>query len=349
MEIKKKVGNEIKICLAVKADAYGHGAVAVSKMLEKEGLADYLAVATVDEGIELRDAEIKLPILILGLIMLDEAEKAVKNELTITVCEKELIDSINKVANTLDKIAKVHLKIDTGLGRIGCKPEETIKLVKYINEKKNLFLEGIFSHFSKSEINDISYTNNQLRLFNNVVDELKKINVNVPIMHMANSGAIVYFPESYFDMVRTGALIYGFEIFDDETKALKLNPTLSLRSTIIFIKKVKKNAHLSYEGTFITKKDTYIATIPAGYADGVPRALSNNHVVKVKEKFYPIVGNICMDQFLIDLGDNFYPIGTEVEIFGKNSVSISEVARKLNTIPHVITCRLKRAKKHYIS
>lgn len=346
IEIRKKVKDDVKICAVVKADAYGHGSVMVSKMLENQSLADYLAVATIDEGIELRDSGIMLPILILGLVMSDEAIKAIKKDLTLTACYKTQIDSINESAKSLNKIIKVHLKIDTGMGRIGCNPEEALELAKYLRNKKNINFEGIFSHFSVSEMKDKSFSIHQLNLFNDVIKDLEKNNIKIPIKHIANSGATLDLPESYLDMVRTGTIIYGYYPSDETSESIKLIPAMKLRSEIIFIKKVKRETSLSYGRTYFTKNDRYIATVPAGYADGISRLLSNNHQVKINKKFYPIAGLICMDSFLVDLGNDFYPIGTEVEIFGKNSTKIPDIARKLNTIPHEIICSIKRVKKY---
>ena len=347
-EIRKKVGNFIKICAVVKADAYGHGVKKVAKFIEEEKLADYFAVATAIEGKELRDNYIKLPILILGLIMPDEVENAIKSDLSLTVSDQILIDRIDATAAMINKRVKIHLKIDTGMGRIGCRPEEAPILAKYITTKKNLIFEGIFSHFSDSELCDKSYSKHQLNVFNDCLEKIKAEGVSIPIIHMANSGAILDLPSAYYDMVRSGMIIYGIYPTEEVSRSISLKPAMSLRSEIVFIKKLPKGHYVSYGNTFSTKKDTYIATIPAGYADGIPRALSNNHDVLIEGKFYPIAGRVCMDQFLVDLDDDFYPTGTEVEVFGTKSTPITELAIKVGTIPHEIMVRMKRAKKYYI-
>jgi len=347
-EIKKKVKKDVKICAVVKADAYGYGAVRISEMIERFNLADYLAVAIVDEGIELREAGIKLPILILGLIMPDEAPKAIKNNLTMTTCYQYQLDAINISAKSLNKIGKIHIKIDTGMGRIGCSPEETLDLVKHAISKKNLYLEGIFSHFSTSELRDKSFSMNQLDLFKKVITELEMHEIHIPIKHMANSGAVLDLLESYFDMVRPGSIIYGWYPSDETSESIKLKPVMNLRSEIIYIKRVKKDSSVSYGRTYITQKDTYIAILPIGYADGIFRLLSNDHEVMINGKLYPIAGRVCMDQTIVDLGDDYYPIGTEVEIFGSNSTSIANLAKKLNTIPNEIVTRMKRVKRFYL-
>jgi|YNPMSStandDraft_2_1061718.scaffolds.fasta_scaffold00885_3 alanine racemase len=348
--IKNKVGNRM-ICPAVKADGYGHGSVAIARMLENENLVHYFGVATVNEGIELRENGIKMPILLLGLIMPDEVLDALKYDLTITIAYKSLIQNILNACYILNKKCKIHIKVDTGMGRIGCKPEEVIEIAKEVLKYKDyLYLEGLFTHFpeSDSKIKDFSY--HQIKIFNEIINELKTNNITIPIKHMANSGAILDLPESYFDMVRPGIMTYGYYPSDETSESIKIKPSMSLKSQIIFIKRVKKNTPISYGRTYYTKKDSYIATIPAGYADGINRLLSNNHNVLINGKFYPIAGRICMDQFCVDLGDDFYDIGTDVFVFDNRNFTASDLARKLKTIPYEITCWIsKRVKRYYIN
>jgi alanine racemase len=347
--IKAKVGGSIKICPVVKADAYGHGAVAVSKRIQEEKLADYLGISTVEEGRKLRRAGIRLPLLLLGLIMPDEAKQAAEHSLTITVCEKNLIDAASQAARDLNKKLKVQIKIDTGMGRIGCQPEETLDLATYVRSKKNLKLEGIFSHFPVSDIKDKTFSLHQIETFKKVSLELEKNGFHYLLKHLANSAAILNLPQSYFDMVRPGIMIYGHYPSDEICESIKIRPAMTLRSEIIFIKRVKKGTSLSYGRTYTTAKDSYIATVPAGYADGMNRLLSNNHEVIICGRLYPLVGRVTMDQILVDLGDDFHPVGTEVIIFGQEIVTASDVARTLNTIPYEVICAVsKMVKRYYI-
>jgi alanine racemase len=345
--IKAKVGRNIKICPVVKADAYGHGAEAVSKWIEEEKLADYLGIATVDEGKELRKAGIRLPLLLLGLIMPDEAKQAAEQGLTITACEKNLVDAASRAAHELKKKLRVQIKIDTGMGRIGCQPEETLELAKYIRSKKNLKLEGIFSHFPVSDIKDKAFSLHQIEVFKKVARDLEEHGFPHLLKHLANSGAILDLPQSYFDMVRPGIMIYGHYPSDGISESIKIRPALTLRSEIIFIKRVKKGTSLSYGRTYTTAKDSFVATVPAGYADGINRLLSNNHQVIIRGRLYPLVGRVTMDQILVDLGDDFYPVGTEVVIFGQELITASDVARRLSTIPYEVTCSVSKCVKRY--
>ncbi len=348
LQIRKRVGNHVKICAVVKADAYGHGAKEVSSFIEEEKLADYFAVATVIEGFELRKNGIKLPILILGLIMPDETLDAIRQELTITVSDESLVDVIDDIAVAWCKKAKVHLKIDTGMGRIGCHPENALALAQYIHSKSNIFFEGIFSHFSTSESKDKTYSDEQLNSFLSCIRDMDNNNIHVPLLHMANSGAILDLPNTYFNMVRAGIMIYGVYPSEDVSHSIALKPAMSMKSAIVFIKKLPKGHPISYGNTYKTTKETYIATIPAGYADGIPRSLSNKYRVYIQGNLYPIAGRVCMDQFLVELGDKFFPIGTEVEIFGGNGFSISELAEQAHTIPHEIMIRMKRPLRYYL-
>ncbi|MCX8059342.1 MAG: alanine racemase [Spirochaetes bacterium] len=347
--IKEKVGNRM-ICPAVKADGYGHGAVEISRFLERENLADYFGVATVLEGIELRDAGIKKPILLLGLIMPDEVYDAVKYNLTITVAYKQKLEEILHACHILKKKAKIHIKVDTGMGRIGCKPEEVLEIASTIkNYPDLLILEGLFTHFPESDSKNKEFSYYQIKLFNEIIENLKKNNIEIPIKHMANSGAILDLPESYFDMVRPGVMTYGYYPSDETTESIKIKPSMSLKSQIIFIKRVKKGTTISYGRTYTVSKDSFIATVPAGYADGINRLLSNNHSVIINEKKYPIAGRVCMDQFCVDLGDDFYGIGTDVFIFDTKHFTASDMARKLKTIPYEVTCWVsKRVKRYYL-
>lgn len=347
--IRQKVGDKVKICPAVKADAYGHGAVAISKMIENEKLAEYLGVATVEEGIELRENGINLPILLFGVTFKDQLQKAIENNLTLTIVSlKTLEDTIN-ISQKLNKKAKIHIKVDTGMGRIGATASESIEIIKNAYKSENIILEGVFTHFPKSDEKDKSFSLNQIEIFKKLKKDVENLNINIPLFHMANSGAILDLPSSYFDMVRPGVMTYGYYPSKETSESIKIYPSMKLRTEIAFIKKVKKGTPISYGGIFIAPKDCYIATVPIGYADGLNRQLSNRHDVIIDNKTYKIAGRVCMDQTMIYLEDDFYDIGTEVVFFDFDKITISTVAEELSTIPYEVTCWIsKRVKRYYI-
>ncbi len=347
--IKKKVGPNVKICPAVKADAYGHGAIKISKMLEEEKLADYLGVATVEEGLELRENGIKLPVLLFGVTFSDQLLKSIENNLTLTVVSSKTLDDVILVCKKYNKKAKIHVKVDTGMGRIGANEEEVLEIIKKASNSNHIILEGVFTHFPKSDEKDKAFSINQIEKFKELKNKVEKLNVHIPIYHMANSGAILDLPSSYFDMVRPGVMTYGYYPSNETTESIKIYPSMKLRTEIAFIKKVKKGTPISYGGTFIAPKDCYIATVPIGYADGLNRQLSNKHEVIINEKIYKIAGRVCMDQTMIYLEDDFYDIGTEVIFFGFDRITASTVAQELSTIPYEVTCWIsKRVKRYYI-
>lgn len=348
LNIKNKIGENVMLCPIVKADAYGHGAIPISRMLEINRLADYLGVARVEEGIKLRQAGLTLPILLLGLTMEENYEESIKNDLSLALFEEQSINRIDKISQKFNKKTKIHLKVDTGLGRIGCKPKDALKLARFIQNKNNLYLEGIFSHFSESTYKDKTFSFTQLKRFNNALKDLEDNKINIPIKHMANSGAVLDLPDSYFDMVRPGLINYGYYPSEDVSKSIILKPAMKLMSRIVYIKRVEEGIPISYRRRYIAEKDTFIATIPIGYGDGIPRELSKNHNVIINNMQYPIAGTVCMDQIMVDLGDDYYEIGTEVEIFGNDKITAYEIAKKANTNVYDILCRIKRVQKHYL-
>lgn len=352
LSIKKQIGAGKKILLAVKADGYGHGAVEVSSLVEQAGLADILGVSSPQEGIELREAGIKLPILVLGLVV--PCKKAInailEYELTQTIADVHLAQQISKEGKEKNKWVKVHLKVDTGMGRIGCKPENVLEIADNVSHLDNIELEGIFSHFPISDDPDSDFTRTQIRMFKDIIEELQKKNINIPLAHFANSSAILNYPDSVFNMTRPGIMAYGYRPSNNCKQNIKLFPSMSFKSCIVFCKRVIKGTPLSYGLTYKTDNDTNIATIPVGYGDGYSRFLSNKGKVIINNKIYPVVGTVCMDQILVDLGDDEYPIGEEVILFGKNDITVETVADWIATIPYEVTCSIsKRVKRVYTS
>ncbi|MDY6934348.1 MAG: alanine racemase [Spirochaetota bacterium] len=350
--IKEIVGADRKILLAVKADGYGHGAIQISRFVEESGLVDILGVASHEEGIELRRAGISLPILVLGLILpyKENIGTILDYDLTQTVADYPLSEQISKEAKSRNKSAKLHLKIDTGMGRIGCKHENSVMIAKSINHLESIILEGVFSHLPVSDIIDSEFTINQIKIFNNIIKELEIEKIDVKYKHIANSAAILNYPESLFNMARPGIMAYGYyPVKNNNNKKIDLTPSMSLKSYIIFSKRVKKGTSLSYGLTYTAERDSNIATIPIGYGCGYSRFLSNKGQIIINNKIYPVVGRVCMDQILINTGDDEYAPGEEVIVFGKEGITVETLADWIGTIPYEIICSISRnIKRKYL-
>lgn len=343
--IRQAIGGQRKILIAVKANAYGHGAIEVSRMAEKMGV-DWLGIATVPEGIELRDAGITLPILKFSPAFPQEMRAALQNDITLAVCEQNNIERLNEIAAETGRECNVHLKVDTGMGRIGVTPNEAPQLALFIEKEcPNLSLDGVFTHLPVSDLADIAYTQQQVDLFASTVAGIQKaIGRKIALVHCANSGGVLAHPASWFDMVRPGIMIYGFYPGSETTRSIELKPGLSFISRVSFVKKVAAGTTIGYGRTWIAPEDTWIATIPVGYADGLNRLFSNKGRVLIKGRSYPIVGRVCMDQSMVDLGPQTeIGVGDEVVLIGHSGdleISAYEWAHKLNTITYEVTCQI---------
>ncbi len=362
-KIKKTLKPGVRVCLPIKADAYGHGAVRVAVAAIRAGVS-YLAVASVQEAIELRHAGIITPIISLSLPILEEIPLLLEYEIEPLVIDEEFINNLNSEAKKLNKKASVHLKIDTGMNRIGCTPNEALKIAMQISRASNLELKGIATHFAVSESTrpeDIQYTKKQISLFKKAVGEIKKAGIKTGLVHACNSGGVLQYPEAQFDMVRPGILIYGYAPCDELENKIKLKPVMELISQVVLIKKIEKGTSVSYGRKWTAEKDTYIATLPIGYADGLCRALSSKLEVKIGNEFFPIVGSICMDQCMIDIGSTpWVQRWDKVTIFGASSESphnsknernntAATLAKLAGTIPYELTCGInKRVPRVYI-
>lgn len=345
----KKLSNGKKICAAVKADAYGHGALEVSKILEEEG-CDYLAVATAPEALELLYGNIHIPILLLTLQTPQELVKLINEKIELVVTTKDYINKISQEAVKKNINIKLHLKVDTGMGRVGCLPEEVLELANYINNTPGVIFQGIATHYSTSDTIDQDYTNIQLETFNKVITELKENNIAPEFIHSSNSGGIITIDEKYTNMVRAGIMLYGYFPSEFCRRNIGLKPVLELESYIVSLKKIKKGSSISYGRTYTTNTDELIGILPIGYADGFSRALSNSGEVIINGKKYPIIGRICMDQLMIkvdssvSLYDKAILIGIE-----KNQPTADDLAKKTATISYEILTNLHRLKKYYIN
>ena len=344
----KKIKSEItKVCAVVKADAYGHGSVEVSKFIEKH--IDYFAVSTGDEALELRSFQITKPILILGYVFDNEIENLIRNDVEFAIYNLDIANTINKIAEINGLIAKVHIKLDTGMSRIGfLSQNDYIDEIKKVNCLSNVSIVGCFSHFSnaeetKNEVNDI-----QFDLFQDMCKKIENENINLGIKHISNSAASE--KNNYnLDMIRIGIGMYGYSYNDEINPNIKLKPAMKLESLVSNVKLLKKGCKVSYGGKYILEKDEWIATVPIGYADGINRSLScKNFEVVLENGVRGIcVGNICMDQMMIKLPKKV-DIGTKVYIFGYNDDSGYNMAKLADTIIYEIVCGInKRVKREY--
>ncbi|MFH0763048.1 MAG: alanine racemase [Candidatus Omnitrophota bacterium] len=338
-QIKKMVSPRTKIMACVKADAYGHGLVPVSKKLAASG-ADFLGVASIDEGIKLRQAGISLPVLVLGLVFKKDAGALFEYALTPTLCDAGLAAGLNKKAASLAKPLNVHIKVDTGMNRIGVLHAEAAGLLKKIRRLKFINIQGIYTHFAFADTNR-DFTLHQLSLFNRLLNDLRKAGIQVPLIHTANSMGVVGYRESHFNMVRPGLAIYG--LYPKPGLKIKLKPALSLKTRVIFAKELPAGSGISYGHAYVTKNKTNILTLPIGYGDGYPRNLSNKAAVLIKGKRFKACGKICMDQMMVDAGGFPARAGDEVVLIGsqgKDRITSEELAGLSGTIPYEIVCGL---------
>jgi alanine racemase len=349
--VKRHVGGSVPLCMAVKADAYGHGAISVAREALKAGVTA-LGVATVDEGLELRGAGISAPVFLFSLPAENEIEALVEAGLIPFCAGRDFIILCSKQAQKQGRTLEVHLKVDTGMGRIGCTPEEAPELSGLIASLPGLTLGGICTHFPVSDSSDPEYTLGQVRVLKRVIERVREAGVDPGIVHAANSGAIVDKPETYFDMVRPGIILYGYYPSHSQQRPIDVRPVMELLTQIGFLKRVPKGTSVSYGRTYTTNAETWIATLPLGYADGYNRRLSNRSQVLINGRRYPLAGRVCMDQVMVDLGPvTDLEVGRDVVMFGADpgGPDAEEIADLLDTIPYEITCLItKRVPRVYV-
>lgn len=358
--VRKHIGSGTSICLSVKADAYGHGAVAAAKTAEAAGINTF-GIATAEEGAELRRAGIKGSILLYGFPVPEEIPLILKMKIGTFVGDEKLIDLFAAEAEKQNTAAVVHLKVDTGMGRIGCIPEDMPVLAARISENKNLKLGGICTHFPASGSTDADFTREQIKIFKYWVNKTRESGIAAGIIHAANSDALLSIPESYMDMVRPGLLCYGYYPSGSSpgtAEKVPVKPVMDFKTKVIFIKKVKAGTPVSYGMTYRTKDETVIATLPVGYGDGYNRLLSNRGKVLIRGRLYPIAGRVCMDQCMVDLGvNNDVKLYDDVTLFGAgrnkggvNAPDAAEIAEMTGTIPYEVTLRVShRVPRVYVS
>lgn len=350
--IKKKAGNR-KILAVVKANAYGHGAVNVSTEIEKLG-TDMLGVAILQEGIELRDAGIKKPILLLNGIFSGEAESILRYDLTPVVYSMDTVLELSNEAAKAGKTAPVHVKIDTGMRRLGVLPGDVKEFFGKLKGLKNLRVEGVLSHFSTADSKERGFMDEQARIFSDAVNKIRSLGFSPDYIHIANSAAIIRddLPD-YLNMVRPGITMYGSYPSLWFRDKIDLEPVMTLKSAIIQIKRVAKGESVSYARKFIAERDSVIGVLPIGYADGYPRHLSNIGEVIVRGKTAKVAGLVCMDLIMIDITD--IPdacVGDEVVLWGRQGdmdISADELARRAGTISYELFCRVSgRVPRNYV-
>jgi len=337
--IKTLIGEKIELMAVVKGNAYGHDILEISSIVLKNG-ANRLAVARLEEGIFLRKVGITVPILVLGLTPEQQVELLVSYNITPTVCRYETIEKLSKFAVKEDKTAKIHIKVDTGMGRIGIFPKHVLDFVTKVKAFKNIEIEGIFTHFSVADEKNKNYTETQFKKFTEVLTILEKEGIEIPIKHVGNSATFLDFPHMWLDLVRPGISIFGLYPSTEVQKTVKLIPAHSFKTRIIFLKELPVGESIGYGRTFTTKRRTKVASLPVGYADGYNRHLSNQGEVLVRGRRFPVIGRVCMDQCMIDVTNlPQVEVGDEVVLWGRQGqeeITVEEIADKIGTINYEI-------------
>jgi alanine racemase len=354
-EIRRITDKKAEIMGVVKADAYGHGVMEVARTLLQHGVSR-LAVSMLDEAVQLRKNGITVPILVLSYTDPRRAEEIILHDVTQAVFSHDLAGALSDAAVRLKRNVKIHIKIDTGMTRVGFMPGySAIKNVLEINKLPRIIIEGLFTHFASADEREKEYTYMQFERFMSICSELNRIGVYIPIKHCANSAAIVEFPEMHLDMVRPGIILYGMYPSEEVDKSrIDLRPAMTLKANVILVKDVEPNTCISYGRIFTTARASRIATIPIGYADGYTRMLSNKGKVLVNGEIAPVVGRVCMDQCMIDVTDlgSEVKVGDEAVLFGSQGdsrIAIEEVAAAIGMINYEMVCIIgKRIPRAYL-
>ena len=346
-EVRKRLAPGVRLLAVIKADAYGHGAVRVGKYLEDR--VNYFAVATLEEAVELRENGIRLPILILGYTSPSQYEDLVAFDITQTIYSRETAELLNREAANQGKRAGIHIALDTGMTRIGFQvTEEDADVIADIGRLPHLKMEGLFTHFACADQKDKTYCSGQLEKFNRMVRMLEERKVEIPLKHVCNSAGIMEFDDFRYDMVRSGIVTYGMYPSEEVRKErLDLIPALEWKSRVIHVKEVGNGLGVSYGATYVTHEGrTRIATVSAGYADGYPRALSSKGRVLIHGQYAPILGRVCMDQFMVDVSRipdvRVEDVVTLVGRDGENSISIEEIADPAARFNYEMACGISR-------
>jgi alanine racemase len=352
-ELRRVIGPGVDIMAVVKAEGYGHGATEIAKAACEWGV-NWLGVALPEEGIALRRAGITAPILVFAVLQADQADVFLKYDLTPTVCLIEPVVALSREAVKAGRTVSVHLKVDTGMGRVGVSYREAAQVVKILEVIPGIKVEGVYSHLATADHADKEYARVQIQRFEAMAGNLKSQGLLPERLHLANSAAALELPQAYYSMVRPGIILYGlYPSAEVDRSKISLKPVLSLKTKVIYWKRVKAGTGISYGQKYHTAKDTTIVTLPVGYADGWSRMLSHKADALIGGKRHPVVGTICMDQCMVDVGDDPVEIGTEAVLIGsqgKECITADEIAAKLGTINYEVTCMISdRVPRVYIN
>lgn len=339
-QFRSLLGPGTELMAVAKANGYGHGALETAYTMIAHG-TNWLAVALPEEAVRLRRGGITAPILVLGAVGADELDICVAYDLVVTVFEPHIARLLSKAAVAQQKPARVHIKVDTGMGRLGLLPKDFGPLVELVQTLPGLEIQGVFTHFARADEPDLEYTYWQWARFQRVMADLKARGIQVPYFHAANTAATLFFPQSHLDLVRVGLGIYG--MYPDARRPIQLKPALTLKTKVAFVKRVPAGSSVSYGGSYVTWKETSLAVLPIGYADGLRRGLANKGHVIIRGNYCPIVGQVTMDHTLVDVGDLPVSIGDEVVLLGRDGnleICAHHWAEHLGTINYEITCGL---------
>lgn len=328
-QIQNYVGKNVKIMPVIKANAYGTW---INKLNNIIDMFDIVAVATVDEAVEIRNNGYSKEIFILNQPYKDEIQKIVNYNITIGISSDSFLEEIGKLQ---DKI-KVHIEIETGMERTGINPDRIIEFIKKVKNYNNIEIEGIYTHLSSADFDD-EYTKKQLKIFDDSVKIIKEMVENIKYIHCSASNGILNYPNSYYNLVRPGIILYGYKSYDKMLEKINLKPICKLKSKITFLKEVPANTSIGYGRSFITTRKTKVATVPIGYADGLSRTLSNKGQVVINNKKFPIIGKVCMDSFMVDVTElEDVSVGEDVYIWDNENITLEDIADLCNTINYEI-------------
>jgi alanine racemase len=345
--IRSLVGENVEIMAVVKANAYGHGAMEVGRVAVQNG-AGYLAVAIVDEALELREGGIKSPILVLGVYGDDPLQECVRQGIIFAVSDLKTVNRLSRIGIKENRKIKVHINVDTGMARLGIPLGQAIDFIQKVKEVRNVFIEGIFTNFTSADEEDKEPTWRQYQKFSHILSQLKEEGINIPLMHCANSAAILDMPSLKMNLVRPGISLYGLSPFSSVFFNKSFMPVAEFKTKVVYLQKLGAGSEVGYGRTYITTRPSLIATLPVGYADGYSRLLSNRGKVLVRGTRVPLVGRICMDHCMIDVTEvPGVQIGDEVVIWGKQGqefISVEEIAKLMGAITYEIVLMVDKAR-----
>ncbi len=347
--MKENIAKDTGILAVIKTDGYGHGAVPIAKELEEMDEVYGYAVATAEEALDLRKNDIKKPILILGYTFPGKYEELIRNHISMALFRKDSLADIVQVAKNIGQKASVHIKVDTGMGRIGvCPDDDGVEFAGEILKNEFLYLEGVFTHFARADESDKEFTFGQLKKFQDFVHKVEeRFHYQIPMKHASNSAGIIDIKEANLDLVRAGIILYGLWPSDEVSKtAVCLKPALGLYSTVVYIKEITEGTPVSYGGKFVADKNMKIATIPVGYGDGYPRSLSGKGYVLIQGQKAPILGRVCMDQFMVDISHiENVQMGDKVTLIGEDKgqrITVEELGELADKFNYEFVCGLSK-------